>query len=63
MSKWRGMKDEELNELQAAAKARAALTDFEVRRLYKTPEAAESSIGGALYWVWTLLRQDKPVVV
>ena len=63
MSKLRGMRDTELNELQAAAKDRAALTDFEVRRHYKTPDAAESSIAGALFWAWTLLRQDKPAFI
>jgi len=63
VSKWRGLRDTELDELQAAAKDRAALTDLDVRRLYKTPDAAESSIAGALYWAWTLLRQDKPAFI
>lgn len=63
VSKWRGMEDRELAQLQAIAKDRARLASVEQRRLLKTPEAADNSLGGALYWAWVVLRQDHPAFV
>lgn len=60
-TRWRSMTDEELAELQEAAIERRSLRLAEHRHEYPNPQAAETSYSGAIYWAFTVLRQDNPL--
>lgn len=60
-SRWRSMTDEELDELQTAAKERRSLSPAEGRSEFPTPLPANASISGAIYWAFTILLQDNPL--
>lgn len=62
MSRYRSMTDAELLELQAAAGERHALPSQE-RKEYSTPDAAQASVAGALYWTIRVYWQDRPFVL
>lgn len=62
MSRWRAMTDAELSELQAHAAARHALA-VQDRKEFGTPDAAQTSIAGALYWTLKVFWQDRPMIL
>ncbi len=55
------MTDEELAELQEAASERRSMRIAEDRHEYPVPQAAETTYSGAIYWAFTVLRQDNPL--
>lgn len=59
-TRWRSITDEELSFLQAAAQVRKAMPTQQARAELGTPEPANNSFAGALYWSITVLVQDRP---
>lgn len=62
MSRWRAMTDAELLELQAAGNERHSLAGAD-RPTYPTPDAAQVSVAGALYWAICVFWQDRPLIL
>jgi len=62
MGKWRAMSDEELAELRMSLADRRG-RDSQARDAFATPDAAQRSFAGALYWALASLWQDHPVAL
>lgn len=62
MSRYRPMTDAELLELRSATYERRALA-IQERKEYPTPNAAQASIAGALYWTIQVFWQDRPLIL
>lgn len=60
-TRWRTMTDEELSELQLAARERRRLRSPEDKAYYSAPQAAEETYSGAIYWALAVLAQDNPL--